>query len=504
MRHTDDHPAARPRGPGADDAREERVLDALPVAAVLGLGRSGLGAARLLRVQGWAVRALDLAPRPAALERWEALRDEQCALVTGPHAPGALAGCRLLVRSPGIPADAPILRAARQQGVPIVAEIELAAAAARGPIVAVTGTNGKSTTTAWTAHLLQRAGRAAIACGNIGHALSEAVVAEPEGTIFVTEVSSFQLEECPRFHPQAAVILNITPDHLDRHGTLAAYAAAKWSIAREMTPADRLLLGPGVEPPAVEGAVMDRPARPDEPDGSDRPDGPDKPAAPRAMAAMTRIAGADPGGEEALFVDRGRLIWRRGRERQEILAAHELALPGPHNQINALAAFGLAVTQVAAVAALRAGLRDFPGLAHRLERVAEANGVLWVNDSKATNVESLRVALQSYRRPIVLIAGGRDKAGDFEALGAQVARRLRHLITIGEASARLRSAWPAVSAEHAEDLGTAVARAAACAQPGDVVLLSPGCASFDMYADFAARGDHFRQLVRARLSEEGT
>lgn len=445
------------------------VLRASRQACVLGLGRSGLGAVELLLAEGARVRALEFAPSAETLARWARLPAERAELIAGPHPPGALEGCELLVRSPGVPAEAPILVAARERGIPIVSEIELAAARAGGPLLAITGTNGKSTTTAWTAHLLTRAGRPAIACGNIGHALSRAVLEEPPGTILVAEVSSFQLEDSPTLRPVGATILNITPDHLDRHGSLAAYSAAKWAVARNQTGEDLLALGPGV--PAPEGW--------------------------RPAARLVRFDLEDPGPGEALFARDGQLVERTASGERALLALAELALPGPHNALNAMAALALARVFVADAGDLAGGLRRFAGLPHRLETVAEAGGVRWVNDSKATNVDSLRVALRSFAEPLILIAGGRDKAGPFEELTDLVAERVAHLLLIGEAAGRIRTAWPGAAAETLPDLAAAVERARRLARPGMVVLLSPGCASFDMFRNYEQRGDRFRELARA-------
>jgi UDP-N-acetylmuramoylalanine--D-glutamate ligase len=441
-------------------------------ACVLGLARSGLGAARLLLEHGVRVTGLDLAPSEAARARWEAFGDLRAELVIGPHPMTALDGCGLLVRSPGVPRDVPLLREARRRGIPIVPEIELAARFAPGPLLAVTGTNGKSTTTAWTAHLLQQAGVVAIACGNIGHAFSEAVLDATAGTVFVVEISSFQLEDDPTFRPLAATILNITPDHLDRHGDLAAYAHAKWALARCQTGEDLLALGAGVQIPAD--------------------------AHPRAR--IVRFDLADPGGANALYVESGALVWRDEGNACVLLQADELALPGPHNLLNAMAAFALAVTQAPDPGALLGGLREFGGLPHRLETVALEGGVRWVNDSKATNVDSMRVALESFDGPLLLIAGGRDKAGPFEDLASLAAARVTRLIAIGEAAQRIRGAWPAVPSETAADLAAAIDRARALAVPDAVVLLSPGCASFDMFKNYEDRGDRFRALVRERIA----
>jgi len=443
-------------------------------ACVLGLGRSGLGATRLLLDGGARVRALELEPSEETLARFAPLGERGAELIPGPHPLAALDGCDLVVRSPGVRDEVPILREAVRRGLPVRSEVALAAECVATPILAVTGTNGKTTTTAWTAHLLARAGYPAIACGNIGRALSDAVREEPAGTLFVVEISSFQLQDSPELHPHAAAILNLTPDHLDRHGDLDTYVRAKWTIARNQTPSDRLALGPGVEPP---------------PDLA-------------ARARRVRFAAEDPGTPDALFARDGTIFARaEGAGAQAVLPVAELSLPGPHNLLNAMAALALAAGIEPRLARLAAGLRDFPGLPHRLETVGVVDGVRFVNDSKATNVDSMRVALQSFAAPLVLIAGGRDKAGPFEEITKLVEQHVRRLILVGEAAQRIRSAWPRVPSEIARDFADAVHRAYAAARGGAIVLLSPGCASFDLFRNYEHRGDVFRELV-GRLAAE--
>jgi UDP-N-acetylmuramoylalanine--D-glutamate ligase len=439
-------------------------------ACVLGLGRSGLGATRLLLHRGVRVRALELHLSDEQRALWQPLAAAGAELIEGPHPEEALADCDLLIRSPGVPANAPILVAARRRGVPVRSELELAARAITTPILAITGTNGKTTTTAWAAHILQRAGVPAVAAGNIGRSLADAVLAEPVGTVFVVEVSSFQLEDSPDFHPRAATILNITPDHIDRHGSFAAYSAAKWSIAAHQEPGDLLVLGPGLEVPGD-------------------------------ATARARRLRCEPGGcqdQDVLYVRDGWVRRRTGTADQPWIRAEELSLPGPHNLVNGMVAAGLASALVAEPGRLTAGLRDFGGLPHRLEEVGRIGGVRLINDSKSTNVDSLRVALQSYEDPIILIAGGRDKGGPFEELAPLAAARVRLLVAIGEAAERIRSAWPDVPSERAGSLEAALDRALAAAGRRAVVLLSPGCASFDMFRNYEERGDVFRALAQRR------
>lgn len=437
------------------------------VVCVLGFGRSGLGAARLLLARGVRVRVLEREVAESRRAVWERLGGQGAEMLAGPHPPAALEDCALLVRSPGVPPGVPILELARDRGIPVRSELALAAAQIQTPLLAVTGTNGKSTTTAWTAHLLQRAGLPAIAAGNIGRSLAQAVLEEPPESIFVAEVSSFQLEDSPELRPCSAAILNIAPDHLDRHGSLEAYSAAKWTITRNQGPADRLVLGPGVAIPAET----------------------------HVAASVVRFAEEDPGGHAAVYATGEQIIYRNAERRSALIDCAALSLPGPHNRANAMAAIALATPLLSDPAALRPGLADFAGLAHRLEAAGTVAGVRFVNDSKATNVDSLRVALESFPEPLVLIAGGLDKGGHFEEIGELVRQRVRHLILVGAAAPRIRAAWPDVPAETADDFRDALRRALAAAGDAGVVLLSPGCASFDMFRDYEERGEIFKALV---------
>ncbi len=439
---------------------------------VLGLGRSGLAVTRYLLHRGLQVRALERNVTDALREAWGPLEAQGAQLVEGPHPADALDECALLVRSPGVPGDVPILQDARRRGIPIRSELSVAALDVRTPLLAITGTNGKSTTTAWTAHTLRRAGVDAVAAGNIGHALSAAVLEEGPEKIFVVEVSSFQLEDSPELHPRAAAILNLVPDHLDRHGSFEAYRAAKWAIAGSLEPGDNLVLGPEVEVPR------------------------DRAIAGRIIHCYPREGG--PGIADAIYLRKGWICRSADGDETRLLPASELPLPGPHNLLNGMVALALASVLVEDVRRLFHGLRDFPGLPHRLEEVGTIGGVRMINDSKSTNVDSLGVALRSFEVPIVLIAGGRDKGGAFETLAEVAASNVRHLVVIGEAAERIAGAWPRTASERADDLEDAVTRALAAAEKGNVVLLSPGCASFDMFRDFEQRGEMFRDIVTSR------
>ncbi len=380
---------------------------------------------------------------------------------------------RTLVKSPGVPHEAPVVEAARARGRTIVGELELAWRLLPNHFLAVTGTNGKTTTTELLGHVHREAGLPVAVAGNVGTAVASLVgEIAPQATI-VCEASSFQLEDTTAFAPEAAVLLNLTPDHLDRHGSFVAYREAKLGAFRHQ--------GPGTI--AVVPAAL----------------GIELPGAARRVTF-----GEAPDADVAYDAADGTIRWQG----EPLLAAGELRLTGPHNRENAMAAAAVALARGVDAGAVRAGLRSFRGVAHRLEPVAEVAGVAYVNDSKATNVDSTLVALRSYepdpaRRPpgrVHLILGGRTKAQDFAPLAPLVAERCATVHLIGEGAGEIAAALaPAdIPLIFAEDMERAVAGARAAARPGEVVLLSPACASFDQYPDFEARGEHFRALVEAR------
>ncbi|MCW2951972.1 MAG: UDP-N-acetylmuramoylalanine/D-glutamate ligase, partial [Conexibacter sp.] len=377
-----------------------------------------------------------------------------------------------LVKSPGVPHDAPVVAAARARGLAVVGELELAWRLLPNEFVAVTGTNGKTTTTELIGHIHREAGLPVAVAGNVGTAASSLVgTIDPAATI-VAEASSFQLEDTTAFAPEGAVLLNLAPDHLDRHGSFAAYVEAKLNaFARQ-----------GADAVAVAPAALGR----------------ELPGLARRVtfgAGDGTAPSAAPAASIALRGD-GTIAW----EGVPLIAADELSLPGPHNRENAMAAAAITLARGVDPDAVRAGLRSFRGVAHRLELVRERDGVAYVNDSKATNVASTLVALRSYAPGVVhLIAGGVTKAQDFDALATAVAEACRAVYLIGEGAEEIAAAIApaAVPLTRSGDLERALAAASAAARPGDVVLLSPACASFDQYADFEARGDHFRRLVEA-------
>ncbi len=441
--------------------------------AVLGLARSGRAAAELALARGHAVYASDAGDSAALREAADAVRRAGGEADTGGHDEARVAACDLVVVSPGIPPDAPVLASEAVRHVPRVSELEFAFRHLRAPVIAVTGTNGKTTTTALAAHLLRAAGFDAPAAGNIGRALSEvALQADPPDWV-VVEASSFQLAEIDTFAPRIGAVTNLSPDHLDRYPSVDAYYADKARLFENATPASVWILnGEQAEVTALAG---DAPGR-------------------RLQVWTTAARASGEGG----FIDAGVLRVRLDGRILELVRPDELQLLGVHNQANALFAALAALTAGAPIERVREGLRSFGPLPHRLEPVAEAGDVLWINDSKATNIDSTRVALRSMTRPTVLLLGGRHKGEPYTKLLPD-ARRVKKVIAYGEAAsivdADLAARLPVEMA--GSDFDEVVARAAEAAVPGDVVLLSPACSSFDMFRDYEERGERFRRLAGA-------
>ena len=441
--------------------------------AVLGLARSGRALTEALLERGVSVAAGD-ARSAAELEGADALRGRADLFFGGPG-DGFLEGAGWLAISPGVPLDAPPVRAARARGIPVYAEIEVAyrIAEAESPgahrWIAITGTNGKSTTTTWIAEILRRAGRPVALAGNIGAPLS-GFLRERGGRDFVCEMSSFQLEAIERFRAHVAVLTNITPDHLDRYPDFEAYAAAK----------ARVFLRQGPEDFAVVNA--------------------DDPASAGIPTRARRILFSRRGRPgTGVWVEAGRIVSDVGGAPRPLLEVGRLALPGAHNLENAMAAAAAAECLRAPSEALVDALTRFEGLPHRTQLVAESGGVRWVDDSKGTNVDATAKSLEGFADgTVVLILGGRDKHGDFASLAPLVARRAKAVLTIGEAAETIERALGAtVPIERCGAMPAAVARASALARSGDTVLLSPACASFDQYRNFEERGRHFADLARA-------
>jgi UDP-N-acetylmuramoylalanine--D-glutamate ligase len=445
---------------------------------VLGLGMTGLSAARWAARHGARVSVADTRDEPP---RAAQLRSElpQIAIATGPITEATLAGAELIVISPGLAKDQPAVRASVARGAELVGDIELFARALPRDqkLLAVTGSNGKTTVTALTAELLRAGGLAVLPLGNIGEPVLDALAAYERGApwpgAFVLELSSFQLETTASLEPTAATVLNVTENHLDRYPGIAEYAAAK---ARIFAGAGEQILNRD----DARSLAMRLPGRSVQTFGAGIPETEDD------WGIVHHRGGA--------WLARGGAL---------LLPASELSLVGWHNVQNALAALALASTLVKIDAKVLAALSAFRGLPHRMERVAEIAGVLFVNDSKGTTVAATLAALEGLERPAVLIAGGEGKGQDFTALKASVDAHCRAVILLGRdapaIAAALSGAKPSI--EFAPALEVAVARAIARAQPGDAVLLSPACASLDMFRDYVDRGERFKAAVAAHAQE---
>lgn len=440
---------------------------------VFGGARSGIAAARLLAAKGASVFLSDSSEVREEVRRL--LDAESIPYEDGGHSARSQEA-DLIVVSPGVPSDAPPVLAARRTGIPIVSEIELAFWYCTTPVVAITGSNGKTTTTNLLGHTFRTADLRTIVGGNVGYPFSEYVRGPQEADVVVLEVSSFQLDEIHAFRPRVSVLLNITPDHLDRYGhDFGTYAASKMRIRENQGHADAFVYN--VDDETIRSLLA----------GADRED------QPRSYGFSQ-----EQEVEEGAFVRDDSLVLRINDQEDILMQARELSLRGKHNLYNSLAAAVASRVMEVRSDVVRESLRSFEGVPHRLELVRELDGVRYVNDSKATNVNAVWYALESFAERVVLIAGGRDKGNDYEPLRQLVAQKVRAIVAIGESGDKvvreLGDLIPhAVSAESMED---AVRYARMFAEPGDVVLLSPACASFDMFDNYEHRGDVFRSAVQ--------
>jgi len=440
-----------------------------PPTLIVGLGETGLACARFFERTGEPFEGVDNRPEPPGLATWRA-RWPEARLRLGAFDPRRFARARRIVLSPGVSPAEPAVAAAKAAGVECIGDIELFARAADAPVLAVTGSNGKSTVTAMTGALLEAAGWPVRTGGNLGPPALDllAPAGEHAPPAYVLELSSFQLESTFSLRPAAATVLNVSADHMDRYRSLAAYAAAK----------GRIYHGAGT-------AVVNRD---------------DTGAASLAQHAPRTLGftHGPPTGDDFGVIEHAGATWL-ARGECPLIAAHELALAGAHNRLNALAALALVSTLGVDAADVAPALGAFPGLAHRTRLVTEADGVRWFDDSKATNGGATAAAIEGLERPVVLIAGGDSKGADFTVLRGPVAGHARAVVLIGQDAPRLEAALAGVApCERASDLDDAVARAAARAQAGDAVLLSPACASFDMFRDYHERGEAFVAAVQRR------
>jgi len=433
---------------------------------VAGAARSGIAASELLASRGAKVTLSDARTQ---VHDAEPLRKLGVELELGGHTTETFNNADLIVMSPGVPPEQPVIAGARANGVPVIGELELASRWLRGRMVAITGTKGKSTTTELTGRILEAAGFRVSVGGNIGAPLSAQVAASTPDSVHVVEASSFQLEQIETFHPWIAVMLNFSPDHLDRHPTVEAYGAAKARIFRNQDAGDWKVVNA---------------------------DDPEVLRLSRQGAARTRLFAKDGEIESGTAIENGWIVDRRTTQTTKLVPLDAIHLLGSHLVNDVMAAATVGAIAGAAPAAMTAAVDAFDGLEHAMELVAEIDGVRFVNDSKATNIDAALNSIRSFESGLVAIIGGKFKGGDFRLLREPLKQRARAVIAIGEATPLVKDALAgAVDVREAKTLEDAVKAAFALAKPGGVVLLAPACASFDMFRDYAERGRRFKEEV---------
>jgi UDP-N-acetylmuramoylalanine--D-glutamate ligase len=444
------------------ELKDKRVL-------VVGLGKSGVASALFLKAHGARVTVSDTKSGDELRNEIPVLLDHGITVETGGHGERTFRGQDLIVVSPGVPVDAPLLVQARSLGEAVIGELELAAQFLPGPIVAITGSNGKTTTTTLTGEILAAAGMPVLVGGNIGTPAIALAERAKTDTVIVLEVSSFQLETIQTFRPKVAVVLNVTPDHLDRHRTLEVYVDAKARIFENQRGEDFAVLNA------------------------------DDPIC-TTMAARTRAQlfwfRRQKEVQQGAWLRDGKILFRNGSQQREVMLVSEIPLKGAHNLENVLAAVCASALMGCAPEKIRQTVMDFKAVEHRLEFVTTIRGVDYYNDSKATNVDATIKALESFPSHIHLILGGKDKGSDYTVLNDLLRQRVKRVYTIGAAATKIESQIKGVEVVHAETLDNALRKANALAQPGDVVLLAPACASFDQFKSYEHRGRVFKEIVR--------
>ena len=449
----------------AMEVKGKRVL-------VVGLGKSGVASAQFLAARGARVTVSDTRSQNELKTQIPALLDRGIAVETGGHGERTFRDQDLIVVSPGVPSDLPQLARARGLGIAVIGEIELAARFLRGKIVAITGSNGKTTTTTLCGEVIASASQRTLVGGNIGTPVILLVDDSTDDTVNVIEVSSFQLETIETFHPNIAVVLNITPDHLDRHGSMEAYTAAKARIFENQNASDYSVLNLDDE-----GSAGLR----------SRTQG--------QLCWFTRKQQLS-GDQTGTFVRDGQIYWRDGMHEQAIMPASEIPLKGAHNLENVLAAVAVGRLCGCDAVTIANAVRKFKAVEHRLQYIATINGVEYYNDSKATNVDATVKAIESFPGNIHLILGGKDKDSDYTLMNHLLRERVKRVYTIGSAAEKIRAhVQSAVEVLPCKTLDAAVDRARDLAKAGDVVLLAPACSSFDQFENYEHRGRTFRALV---------
>jgi len=445
------------------DLANKRVL-------VVGLGKSGVASALFLQARGAKVTVSDAKPQDQLGEEIPVLLDHGIAVETGGHGERTFRGQDLIVVSPGVPVDSPSLVQARALGEPVIGEIELASQFLPKNIIAITGSNGKTTTTTLAGEIVAAGGFSTAVGGNIGTPAISLVEQAKADTVVVLEVSSFQLETIQTFRPKVAVVLNITPDHLDRHRTFDAYTDAKARIFENQHSEDFAVLN--ADDPTCAGLVS------------------------RTRAQVFWFSPKKE-VERGAYVRDGRILFRDAKGQREIMLVSEIPLKGGHNVENVLAAVCVGTLLDCEPSRIGKAVRGFKAVEHRLEYVATIRGVEYYNDSKATNVDATIKALESFPANVHLILGGKDKDSDYAQLNGLLKQRVKRVYTIGAAAEKIESQIKGVEVDHSETLETALRRAAAIAAAGDVVLLAPACASFDQFENYEHRGRIFKEAVHA-------
>jgi UDP-N-acetylmuramoylalanine--D-glutamate ligase len=451
------------------DVSGKRVL-------VVGLGRSGVAAALFLKERGARVTVSDSKPQEHLREEIPRLLDAGIEVESGGHGERTFQQQDLIVLSPGVPVSIPQLAHARHEGIPIIGEVELAFRFLQGHTIAITGSNGKTTTTALTADILSANDRKVLLGGNIGTPVISLVAKSAPDSWNVLEISSFQLETIQTFRPEVAVVLNITPDHLDRHGSMQAYTAAKQRIFENQSATDRALLNA---------------------------DDPNCARMGENLVPQVFWFSRKKEVSQGAFVRSGSIVFRQQGRETEVLPVSEIPLKGAHNLENVLAAVAVGMISGCEPQRIAAAIRAFRAVEHRLEHVATIQGVHYYNDSKATNVDAAMKALESFHN-VHIILGGKDKGSDYSVLVPLLKERAKRVYTIGAAAEKIEfQIAGATEIVSAGTLETAVKKAMAAAEPGDVVLLAPACASFDQFESFEHRGRVFKELVDSLAAKAG-
>ncbi|MBQ3705853.1 MAG: UDP-N-acetylmuramoyl-L-alanine--D-glutamate ligase [Clostridia bacterium] len=441
---------------------------------VVGMARSGIAAAQLLRANGAVVTINDSRNEETLGNDLQILKGLQLTWKLGCPAEELLEGQEVLVISPGIPVDAPFVRKAREMGLYVIGELELASQLSQAALVAVTGTNGKTTTVSLLGEIFRNAGKITHVVGNIGYPFSLAAMVSRREDVAVCEVSSFQMETADTFHPHVALLTNITEDHLNRHGTMEVYTEMKMRMFARQTPEDYAVFN--ADDPGLKGLSSQVRSR---------------------VLKFSRKKEVRDGA----FLRDGEIIFRLDGEERKICRREEIRIPGPHNLENALGAICCAAVMGVPAPVIRHSLRTFPGVEHRIESVRVLDGVEYFNDSKGTNVDSTLKAVETMTRPTVLILGGYDKKVSFDALSREIKEKqetIRETVLIGETAPQIEDSLRKAGYDHilhAKSMREAVETCRKVAEPGWNVLLSPACASFDMFKDYEERGRVFKSIV---------